>query len=306
MVERAAPELTIVVPSVNGWGDLAACLRALAVQSGETALEIIVIDRVGEPVRAPVRREHPRVRIVEVAPRTTIPAMRAAGFRQARAAVVGVIEDHVQVPPDWAARMLEAHAEGAQVVGGSVHNAALDRTVDWAAFLCEYSHCLMPPTGASDWVTGHNTTYRHELLERFRGVIERGGWENHLHDVLRREGITLLSRPDIAVQHKKHSTRRGNTCTSAIYTRARMQERVLKMQARVGAWRMASPHSLFRRCCSSVPSSGFSPRGGTGESSYVPYHTWGYSSPHGRLAKWSVTGAAQAIPSAESADVSVE
>lgn len=215
-----APDLSVVIPSVNGWGDLGGCLHALMDQTGPARVETIVIDRVGPSVRQRLAQHHPAVRVLGVPHETTIPEMRAIGFREANAPVVGVIEDHVLVPPGWAEQMLAAHAGGAEVVGGSVYNAACDRTVDWAAFLCEYSHCLLPPTGPAEWVTGNNTTYRHELLERFRGVIERGGWENHLHDALRREGITLLSRPDIAVHHKKHYTVREYLHQRYLYARS--------------------------------------------------------------------------------------
>lgn len=204
MTEARAPDLSVVIPSVNGWGDLEGCLQALAAQTGACTIQTLVIDRVGPNVRRPLRRQHPRAVLLEVPHGTTIPEMRALGFDRAQAPVVGVIEDHVLVPPDWAERMLAAHAEGAKVVGGSVYNAAHDRAVDWAAFLCEYCHCLQPPAGAAEWVTGNNITYRRDLLERFREVIDRGGWENQLHDALREAGITLLSRPDIAVGHKKH------------------------------------------------------------------------------------------------------
>jgi GT2 family glycosyltransferase len=219
MPERR-PDLSVVIPSVNGWDDLRDALAALAGQTGDGALEVIVVDRVGDSVRGPLRSDYPEVTLIEVAAAVPIPLMRAAGFAACRAGIVGVIEDHVIVPPDWAQRMLAAHEAGAVVVGGAVVNAACDRLVDWAAFLCEYSHCLEPPAGVAEWLTGNNVTYRRELLERFRATIEEGRWEDHLHGALRASGVPLLSRPDIVVGHKKHYSIRQYLQQRYLYARA--------------------------------------------------------------------------------------
>lgn len=205
--ERRRPDLSVVVPSVNGWGTLRECLEALADQRGDAQLEILVADRVGDTVRQPLRERFSSVRLLEAPPGTTIPRLRALAFEFAHADVVGVIEDHVIVPPDWTAQMLSAQRGGASVVGGAIDNAACDRLVDWAAFLCEYHHCIEPPpAGPASWVPGNNVTYRRSLLERFRPVLERERWENALHDAMRDAGVTLESRPEIRVGHKMHFT----------------------------------------------------------------------------------------------------
>lgn len=206
MVEARHPDFSVVIPSVNGWSDLKDCLQALVRQLSGATIEILVADRVGEAVQAALRKSYPSVRLLKAPAKTSIPALRALALREARAEIVGVIEDHVIVPPDWADRMLAAHREGALVVGGAVENAARESVVDWAAFLCEYSHCLAPPAGPADWLTGNNVTYRRSLLERFRDVVGQERWEDHLHATIRRAGVTLESRPEIKVGHKKHYT----------------------------------------------------------------------------------------------------
>lgn len=201
------PSLSVVVPSVNGIQDLQGCLAALCEQRRHCDIEVLVVDRVGESVRAPVRRHFAWVRLLEAEPGTTIPALRARAFQVASAEHVAVIEDHVIVPPDWARQLLEAAREAEQVVGGSVENGATDRLVDWAAFLCEYSHCIGPlPAGSANWLTGNNVVYPRALLLRYADVVAAGGWENQLHDALRRDGVRLECRPEIRVAHKKHYT----------------------------------------------------------------------------------------------------
>jgi hypothetical protein len=201
------PELAVVVPSVNGLGDLRGCLDALTREATGVRLEVLVPERCGDEVRHAVAREYPWVRVLAVGPEKTIPEMRALAFREAGGLVIAVIEDHVIVPPGWARRMLDEIRAGADVVGGSVTNAATGTTLDWAAFFCEYSHCLPPLSeGPAAWLTGNNVAYRGEVLARYRGLTDTGRWENVLHDRMKADGIELICRPDISVGHKKHYT----------------------------------------------------------------------------------------------------
>jgi hypothetical protein len=205
--ERSVKSLSVVVPSVNGWGDLEGCLQALEGQRADADLDVLVVDRIGNGIREQVRQRFPRVTVISAPPGTTIPDLRAMAFEQAKADSVAVIEDHVIVPEGWAAQLLTAQARGEEVVGGSVDNAATARLVDWAAFLCEYSQLLPPlPEGPVPGLTGNNTVYRRSLLEKHRDATRAGRWENYLHDALRRDGVVLYQRPEIRVGHKKHYT----------------------------------------------------------------------------------------------------
>jgi len=199
-------ELTVVVPAVNGWADLERCLAALEPERDEVALEVLVVDRCGEALRAAVAGRFPWAQVVPVAPATTIPQMRAEAFDRATAPSVAVIEDHVLVPRGWARRLLAAR-RSARVVGGGVRNAATARWVDRVAFYCEYSHLLVAlPAGPSAWLTGNNTVYDRALLAAHRDVYHAGRWEDHLHAALRRAGVELVLCPDLVVDHRKHYT----------------------------------------------------------------------------------------------------
>jgi hypothetical protein len=203
----STPDLSVVVPSVNGAPALLECLEALDRQDGDVLLEVLVPDRCGDAVRSAVRERFPGTRILPVPGGTPIPEMRRVAFEVALAQSVAVIEDHVLVPPDWAGAMVAARREGHQVVGGSVVNGATVRLVDRAAFLCEYGHLLeSQPPGPAVWLTGNNVVYDRALLEAESDVLAEGRWEDRLHDALRARGVTLESRPDIRVRHKMHYT----------------------------------------------------------------------------------------------------
>ncbi len=247
-----APELSVVVPSVNGLGDLIGCLAALEAERSSARLEVLVVDRLGPEVEREVTRRFPWVRLLSAPAGTTIPALRRLAFRAATAPSVAVIEDHVIVPLGWARQLLTAQARNEDVVGGSVENTATGSTVDWAAFLCEYSHLLPPlPEGPVEWVTGNNTVYRRALLERYQTAIDAERWENHLHDAMRRDGVTLYSRPEIRVGHKKHYTVWEYLSQRFLYARSYAGARVADAGAgkrlAFGLAALALPPVLFAR-----------------------------------------------------------
>ncbi len=251
-----APELSVVVPSVNGLGDLTGCLEALKRQE-RIRLEIVVVDRLGDSLRDAVRRKFPDVVVLESDPGATIPQMRALAFRNVSAAAVAVIEDHVIVPVTWGRQLVDALADGADVVGGTIDNAATETIVDWASFLCEYSPCIPPlPAGEATWLPGNNIVYRRHLLERFRTVVEEGKWENRLHDAMRSDGIKLICRPEIMVMHKMHYTFGLYLSQRYLYARSYAGARVAGASGAVrlayGAAAFCLPPLLFIRTIRSV------------------------------------------------------
>lgn len=200
--------LSVIIPAVNTMADLIDCLEHLEAQNEEVAIEPLVINRLGPSVSEHIRATFPSARVFDVETSVTIPEMRAIGFDHATADAIAVIEDHVMTPPGWARQMLDALDEhGADVVGGSVINAATHTLLDWSCFLLEYSH-LIPPIaeGKVDSVTGNNVVYRRRVIEANPDAVHAGKWENHLHDVLRSQGVELVCRPEIVVGHKKHYT----------------------------------------------------------------------------------------------------
>jgi hypothetical protein len=249
-------ELSVVIPSVNGLGDLVGCLEALEHQDG-VALEPIVVDRLGEGVRDTIRRRFPTAQVIAVPAGTTIPRMREIAFGAATGDAVAVIEDHVIVPPGWARALLDASKDTGAVVGGSIDNAARGSIVDWAAFLCEYSHCITPlPAGPTNALPGNNVIYDRSLLARYRDTIADGKWENHLHDAMHRDGVPMILRPDIGVGHKKHYTVGEYLSQRYLYARSYAGERVRGMplgrRLAIGAAAFALPPLLMYRTVARV------------------------------------------------------
>lgn len=238
------PRISVVIASVNGWHVLRECLEALHAQAGDHPFEVVLVDRCGPELRRRVAAAFPTVRLVEVAPEATIPDMRARGLRLAQGDLVAVTEDHCLARPGWFDAMVRAHAGHAlAAVGGPVENAAAERLVDRAAFLCEYSQLMGPlPAGPAENVAGNNVVYRREALETVRDVVEAGVWEHFLHAAIRERGGRFAVEPALAIDHKKSFGFGEFMSQRYHYSRSFAGMRVQGKSALVrAAWAAASP-----------------------------------------------------------------
>ena len=256
-----APALSVVVPSVNGWGELEGCLAALSAEGAGVPLEILVPDRLGEGLRRRVRERFPAVRLLPAESGTTIPDLRALAFAEATAPAVAVIEDHVRVPPGWARALLGALDRGEDVAGGAVVNAATETRVDWAAFLCEYSQLLPPlPAGEVAGLAGNNVVYRRSVLARAEAAWRAGRWEDHLHADLRRLGVSLHQHPEIVVGHRMRYTVGEYLSQRFLYARAyaglRLADAGRFKRLLFGALAAGLPPVLFLRIVRNVVTKG--------------------------------------------------
>lgn len=204
----ARPDVSVVIASVNGLPYPLATLEALAGQEPAGNTEVILADCTGPSTVAAVRERFPDVRILAFDEPKSVPWLRAAGLREAKAPLVAVTEDHCIPRPDWLQRIQDAHDRtGWAAVGGGVENDSTTRVVDWAVFFCEYHQHMSPvPEGPNAFIPGMNVAYDMTALEPLRPVFEEGLWENFLHDRLRDAGHVLGMDPTIVVGHRKHFT----------------------------------------------------------------------------------------------------
>lgn len=251
----ARPELAVVIPFVNAPSDLGPCLVALERARGARGVEALVVDRQG--TARSVAEGFGWVRVLPVSETAAIPEMRLVAFREATAPVVAVIEDHVVVPAGWVEAVLAAVAQGHPVVGGGVENLATDSLVDWAAFLCEYAPLLPPvPRGPVASLPGNNVAYERATLARYLEVAAQGGWEDRLHGAMARDGVALMSRPELTVGHRMHYTIGLYTAQRFLFSRSwtglRRRGAPLAQRLAAGAASVALPPVLFWRVVSTV------------------------------------------------------
>lgn len=201
-LQLGAPDLSVVVASVNGWHVLEPTLRALDAQPERPHMEIIVVDAVGGETRERLRAHRPAVVVLE-AERLPIPKLRHLGVCQAKGNVVAILEDHGTVSPTWAASLLKTLEGPWGAVGGAVENGKRG-LVNWAVFFCEYTTYMKPvPEGEATDLPGNNIAYKRPHLMRHAKVLAQGKWESWINDNLRADGVRLASTNAAVVHHIK-------------------------------------------------------------------------------------------------------
>jgi glycosyltransferase involved in cell wall biosynthesis len=198
----SSPELSVVIPSVNGLRYLSDCLEAL--ERNAPGAEVVVADSTDADTRRAVSERFPGVRLIAFDEPKTVPELRAAGIAAAHAPHVALIEDHSIVRDGWARRLLDRHGEGRAVVGGPVKNTAVRRIRDWAAFFCEYSEHMEPMTsGPTDSLTSVNISYDRQAIGLMDDLLREGRWETFLHPHLMASGVQLYADGDGGLDHDK-------------------------------------------------------------------------------------------------------
>ncbi len=205
-MNESAPELSVVVASINGRPYLDACLAALGKQEGGVDAEVIVADRVGAEVTDFVQRNHPEVSLLSFEGSKSVPELRAAGIGASKGRIVAITEDHCIPPSDWFRSIADAHRECEHsAIGGAVDNAATQRVIDWAVFFCEYSNFISPvDEGIVRDLPGPNVSYKRPALDEMKELLRDGYWETFLHWHLEERGYALWSDRRIRVLHKRH------------------------------------------------------------------------------------------------------
>ena len=183
--------VTIVIASGAGGEFLFRCLDSLREQAARRGAAIIVVDRVGEPVRQRVAREHPHVQLIAapVDHRATIPELRRIGAEHASGSIVAVLEEHCTAPAGWLDAIEENFKEGDAAIGGPILADRFTRMRDWVVYFSEY-HGFMPPWPAGERLAlnGANIAYDRAKLLAHRAVLDTGYWEVVLHPLLARDG----------------------------------------------------------------------------------------------------------------------
>jgi hypothetical protein len=195
-------DLSVVVPTGEGWPHIAAELESVRAACGRVRAEILVADGSGHP---PPTDVPPNERWISL-PGESIYQLRLAGYRAARAGVVAATEDHCRVPAEWAERVLAAHEEwpDAAVVIGAVYNGTTERLTDNANFLANLSR-YVPPLPFRGEYDGHvhhvNLAYKRDALAEMDDTDGLGAFDFMHVAMLRERGRRVYIDDRIHVTH---------------------------------------------------------------------------------------------------------
>lgn len=207
---RGVPSVSVVVASCRERELLETCLSSVLPQCRRIGAEVVVARPEDMGDLPALRRAHPEVRFEPAPEGSDVPRLRAVGMAATRGDIVALTEDHCVAEEGWLRSLVEAHADGGEVVGGAMDNARSGRTVDWAAFFAEYGFfgegagAERPrENGGPPPLTGANVSYARDLVDLVAERARRGEWENVIHDDLAASGRTMEFLESAAVSHNR-------------------------------------------------------------------------------------------------------
>lgn len=198
-------EVSILIAAHHDAASLARCLNAIDREvAAHPAVEIQLIVAAGSPPAASARE---RIRgtgaaWIDVGDRASVPELRAAGLHAARGELVLLIEDHLEPVAGWLEAALRAHRDAPErlAIGGAVDPGDTGRSIDRAAYFCEYGWHMSPLVrGEAKLLTGANVGYKRPAVDMFRRLPPV--WETVWHRALRERGYALSAEPDMIVRH---------------------------------------------------------------------------------------------------------
>jgi glycosyltransferase involved in cell wall biosynthesis len=197
------PVLSVVIVA-DAYETIRKTVRHLRAQTVADRIELVVVAPDGElGLDEGELAELHSHRVVRVGDIRSLSWARAPGIRAAAAPIVALAESHCFPEPEWAERLLAAHADGWAVTGPAVFNANPSTVVSWVNLLLDYGPWLGPtPGGELDDLPGHNSSYRRDLLlafgERLEKLLEA---ETIMHAELRAAGHRLYQEPGARAAH---------------------------------------------------------------------------------------------------------
>jgi uncharacterized membrane protein/glycosyltransferase involved in cell wall biosynthesis len=165
-----APDLSVVICSLNGAAGVARCLRALQTQTIWTQIEVVVVDDGSTDGTGDVAREQGAV-VIRHATNRGLAAARNSGLRAAAAPIVAFLDDDCEPDPRWAQRLLAGYQDGVLGVGGAIEPETPGGFM--SGFLCR--HNPLQPLEIN-LATSENVVRRFWLYLRrqWTGPVERG------------------------------------------------------------------------------------------------------------------------------------
>lgn len=193
----------LLVP--RGFEELTGTLAHLRAQTIRPEIQVVIVAVRGR--EAGIDRSQfdgfAALDIVVVDSMPTVASGFAAGLRRATADVVALVEDHVFVEPEWAARVCDAFSGGCAAVAPLLLNANPATATSWMNFLVCFTDAVTTvEPGEVEYGPGHNTAYRRSVLNQYTSELPTlMQTERNFHYRLRADGHVLRAEPRARLWH---------------------------------------------------------------------------------------------------------
>ena len=201
----SAVPLTLSV-IVSGCGDGDSILRSVASlldQDFDEPFEIIVVASGGDRTAELVRRNHPRVRVVESPFRLMPGGVRNMGIEAARGEIVAFLEGDCVARPGWMKDRVEAHRAGHEAVATTVAVSNSERTTARVnAYLCHGDRLEGAFRGRAGSPRSYGLSFTRDLLNRV-GPFDESIWTTEDPLMARRlaaMGVDPWVEPSVCVE----------------------------------------------------------------------------------------------------------
>ena len=166
------------------------CLATLRDQSrGAPDVDILAVAHAshqGTPF-APVRSRFPDVRWIEAPGDHNIARMRGLGIARSSGEWVALLEGDCIPVPGWLAHVSTVRPRAA--LGGAIEPGAFRRSLDWAAYFCEFSQFMPPLPAVPAQLPGSNVVYRRAALPAPERLEADGLFETFLNASLGQDAL---------------------------------------------------------------------------------------------------------------------
>jgi glycosyltransferase involved in cell wall biosynthesis len=161
--------ISVIIPSYNSEKTIKQCLGSLINQTYEGEYEIILVDSSNDKTLEIVNSQYPNVKLVHLKSKTDPGTARNIGIRQARGEIIALIDSDCFAMTDWLKRIVEAHGETYNIVGGVVVNGnAADDIIGWAGYLAEFREFLPGlPKMEVNHIPTCNISYKRIIFDRY-------------------------------------------------------------------------------------------------------------------------------------------
>ena len=214
-------------------------LNALLAQTAIDRMEIVVVDMAPSDKPALEYAQAASVKYVRRPDLKLWSEGRYEGLKLAEAPIIASIEDHAYAAPRWAEALLEAHQGPWAAVGYAFVNANPRTYLSRASLVNDYGPWMHPTGGGpTDFVPGHNISYRRDVLESFgKDLKDLYALDFSVQAAIRERGLPMYVEPRAIVAHENFTRIRQIIGVNVAYGRLFAGQR-MRVERWSFAWRL--------------------------------------------------------------------